>query len=524
MNTPLRIPVSSRSLSLLSALVTSFSPLLAEGSDVVKKPNIVVFLVDDMGWQDTSVPFAGDTTALNRLFRTPQVERLSSRSVKFAQAYAHNVSSPSRCSLLTGSHAARHGVTNWTLKHNVSTDTEDGVLTHPQWTVNGIAATPGMEGTYYATMLPELLKQSGYHTIHCGKAHFGAQNTPGEDPLTLGFEVNIAGHAAGGLASYLGEERYGHDANGRAKSPFSIPGLEKYWDTETFATEALTLEAIAALETHRKQADGRPFFLYLSHYAVHIPFDRDKRFYDAYVQRGVDPKDAAYAALVEGVDKSLGDLMDYLERTGEMEQTVIIFLSDNGGLAASDNWRTGPKHTQNAPLYSGKGSLHEGGVRIPMIVYAPMLRGMSSTTSEAVVQIEDLFPTIAELAGVKDTHPVQTIDGESLLPILRGECTEGHRTLYWHYPHNWGLEGPGINFSSAIRHDGWKLIHSYRTGKSRLYYLPNDLGEQTDLADKYPDVLHNLQGMLSDYLRRMGAKTPILVSTGVSLPYPDGRP
>lgn len=532
MNTPIHIPMSTRSFCFLSTLMGSYLSLAGQGAEsqvfsrtseaVGKKPNIVVFLVDDMGWQDTSVPFAGDTTALNRLFRTPQMDRFASQGVKFTQAYAHSVSSPSRCSLLTGSHAARHGVTNWTLRHNVSTDTEDGVLTHPQWSVNGIAASPGVEGTFFATMLPALLRQSGYHTIHCGKAHFGAQHTPGEDPLSLGFEVNIAGHAAGGLASYLGEERYGHDAEGKAKSPFSIPGLEKYWDTETFATEALTLEAIAALENHRKQGDGRPFFLHLSHYAVHIPFDRDPRFYDAYVQRGVDPNDAAYAALVEGMDKSLGDLMDYLERTGEMDRTFIVFLSDNGGLAASDYWRTGEVHTQNAPLFSGKGSLHEGGVRIPMMIYAPMLRGKEAGCSEALVQIEDLFPTLAELAGAAKFETAQEVDGQSLLPILRGERDEGHRTLYWHYPHNWGLEGPGINFSSAIRHEDWKLIHNYRTGKSHLYYLPDDLGEQTDLSAQYLEVLSQLQQMLSNYLRKMGAKTPIAVPTGLSLPYPDG--
>ena len=294
------------SLLLPATLLSAAQPLPA------RRPNILLFLVDDMGWQDTSVPFGSDTTALNRRYHTPAMERLARRGVRFTDAYAAPVSSPSRCSLLTGAHAARHRVTNWTLRYDTPSDHADSTLQAPEWNVNGLSPRPDTPHPYYARMLPELLRAAGYHTIHCGSAHFGAIGTPAADPLQLGFEVNIAGHAAGGPASFLGRARYGHDSLGKPVSPMAVPGLERYWDTDTYLSEALTLEAIQALRAQRSAGDRRPFFLYMSHYAVHVPFDRDQRFYQRYLDEGLDPKEAAYAALVAGMDKSLGDLMDEL--------------------------------------------------------------------------------------------------------------------------------------------------------------------------------------------------------------------
>ena len=161
----------------------------------------------------------------------------------------------------------------------------------------------------------QYLKDSGYHTIHCGKAHWGAIDTPGENPCHFGFETNIAGHAAGGLATYLSELNYGHDEKGNPTSLMSIPGLEKYWKTGTFVTEALTQEALKALDKAKEY--NQPFYLYMSHYAIHIPIDKDMRFYDKYKKKGMSDKEAAYASLIEGMDKSLGDIMDWLEKNGE---------------------------------------------------------------------------------------------------------------------------------------------------------------------------------------------------------------
>ena len=330
----------------------------------------------------------------------------------FTQAYASSISSPSsRCSLLTGANAARHRVTNWTLKKSTMTDRKDKLLTVPEWNYNGISQVPGTNNTFVGTSFVQILKDSGYHTIHCGKAHFGAIDTPGEDPHHWGFEVNIAGHAAGGLASYLGEENYGHTKDGKPISLMAVPGLEKYWGTETFVTEALTLEAIKALDKAKKY--NQPFYLYMAQYAIHIPLNKDKRFYDKYKKKGMTDHEAAYATLIEGMDKSLGDLMNWLEKNGEANNTIIIFMSDNGGLASESRWRDGKLHTQNYPLNSGKGSTYEGGIREPLIVSWPGVVAPDSKCDKYLL-IEDFYPNILEMAGIKKYKTVQPIDGISL--------------------------------------------------------------------------------------------------------------
>ena len=197
-----------------------------------KRPNIIFFLVDDMGWQDTSLPFWTQKTHYNEVYETPNMERLAKRGMMFTQAYAASVSSPSRCSLITGANNARHRVTNWTLERDKSVDFPSDVVNCPDWNINGVSQVEGTPNTYVATSFVDLLRQNGYHTIHCGKAHFGAIDTPGENPTHWGFEVNIAGHAAGGLATYLSELNYGHKKDGTPTSLMSIPGLEKYWGPE----------------------------------------------------------------------------------------------------------------------------------------------------------------------------------------------------------------------------------------------------------------------------------------------------
>lgn len=171
----------------------------------VKSPNIIFFLVDDMGWQDTSVPFWTEKTPLNLLYHTPNMEKMAAEGMKFTQAYASSVCSPTRVSLMTGMNAARHRVTNWTLKRNISEDHADDVLKMPVWNMNGLQPADSIENSVYATTLPQILKKNGYFTIHCGKAHWGAMNTPGANPLNLGFDLNIAGHAAGAPGSYRGK-------------------------------------------------------------------------------------------------------------------------------------------------------------------------------------------------------------------------------------------------------------------------------------------------------------------------------
>ena len=360
------------------------------------RPNIIFFLVDDMGWQDTSVPFWTEKTFYNERYETPNMERLARQGVIFTQAYASSVSSPTRCSIMTGSNAARHRVTNWTLEKNVKTDMESDVLSLPEWNYNGISQVSGTGNTYLCTSFVQLLKDSGYHTIHCGKAHWGAKDTPGENPCHFGFEVNITGHASGGVATYLSEFNYGHDDNGNPTSPFHVKGMRKYWKSGTFLTEALTREALQALD--KAKAYNQPFYLYMSHYAVHIPIDKDVRFFDKYKKKGLSDKEAAYAALIEGMDKSLGDIMDWLENNGEADNTIIIFMGDNGGYATGAHWRDAPLYTQNYPLKCGKGSAYEGGVREPMIVYWPGVTE-GGTRCGSYIMAEDIYPSILEMAG-----------------------------------------------------------------------------------------------------------------------------
>ena len=474
-------------------------------------------MVDDMGWQDTSVPFWTQRTPLNNTYETPNMERLARQGMLFTEAYASSISSPSRCSLLTGANAARHHVTNWTFRKNQMTDEADDQLTPPDWNYNGICQTEGTPNTFVARSFVDILHEAGYHTIHCGKAHWGAQDTPGELPLHFGFDVNIAGHAAGGPATYLSERNFGHDADGHPTAQFAIPGLQKYWGTGIFLTEALTQEALSALDSR----PSVPFFLYMSHYAVHIPIDRDMRFYEKYRRRGLSEKEAAYASLVEGMDKSLGDILDWLDRNGQTENTIVLFMSDNGGYATGAEWRDEPLYTQNAPLRSGKGSLLEGGIREPMIVRWPGVVS-GGTHCDSYLLIEDFFPTILEMAGIRRYRVPQKVDGRSFVPLLRGTGDPSHgRSLIWNYPHVWGNCGPGIDLNCAIREGDWKLIYSYKTGEKELYDIRHDISEEHNLAAEHPNLLRRLSRKLGKRLRAMKAQRPTFQATGQPCPWPD---
>lgn len=486
-----------------------------------KRPNILLFLVDDMGWQDTSVPFHTEETHFNRRYHTPNMERLSKAGMKFTQAYACSVCSPTRISLMTGLNATRHRVTNWTLKRNINTDREHPQLTPPAWNVNGLSPQAGIERTVHARTLPAFLQQAGYRTIHVGKAHFGAVGTPGSDPLNLGFDVNIAGHAAGGPGSFLGTQNFSA-AWRNGDRVWDIPGLEAYHGKDIFLTEALTLEANKAMD--QAVANQQPFFLYMSHYAVHVPFAADSRFYQKYVDQGLDQTEAMYAALLEGMDKSLGDLMANIERHGLSQDTIVLFMSDNGGLSA--HGRGGKPHTHNWPLSSGKGSAHEGGVRVPMIVSWPGTTPSASECHQPVI-IEDFFPTILEMADIEDVEQVGgMIDGRSFTKLLRGEQDPGRfdRPLIWHYPNFWGPEGPGIGPSSSIRLRDWKLIYHHASQQYELFNLDEDLSEQVNLADQQPELRDQLAEELAKQLIAFQAQMPTIKATGELVPLPGPAP
>jgi arylsulfatase A-like enzyme len=492
-------------------VAVGLATLPAVAAEESAHPNIVLFLVDDMGWQDTSVPFHTETTDFNRRYRTPNMERLAAAGMKFIQAYACSVCSPTRISLMTGLNAARHRVTNWTLRKNATNDRKHRTLEFPKWNVNGLSPVAGIERTIHAKALPAYLREAGYRTIHAGKAHFGAIGTPGADPRAIGFDVNVGGHAAGGPGSFLGTQNFSAVWR-KGDKVWDVPGLQKYHGQDVFLTEALTREANRAVD--QAVADRQPFFLYLAHYAVHVPFAEDRRFYESYREAGLDHTEAMYAAMVEGMDKSLGDVLANVKRHGLERNTVVLFMSDNGGLSA--HGRGGPRHSHNKPLSSGKGSAHEGGVRVPMIVHWPGVTKAASICAQPVI-IEDFFPTVLELAGITGAKQIGgKMDGRSFTRLLRGgsDQVRESRPLIWHFPNNWGPQGPGIGASSAIRQGDWKLIHYYEDRRFELFNLADDLGEQANLAAARPEIRQRLAKNLGGYLQSVGAQFPIDRKTG----------
>ena len=510
-------------VSVIAILLMAFSA--CEPDEIPDpKPNIVLFLVDDMGWQDTSVPFWYKKTPFNETYHTPNMQRLAADGVTFTQAYATAVCSPTRVSLMTGMNAARHRVTNWTLHKDSLQPMEKNhpTLVFPHWNVNGLSPVTGDSLAVYATPLPKLLHEAGYYTVHAGKAHFGAIGTPGENPLNLGFDVNIAGHVAGAPESYLGTENFGNGKEG--KEVWAVPGLEKYHGKNMHLSEALTLEALAAIDS--VVTTQQPFFLYMAHYAVHTPIMPDERFVQKYLEKGMDSIEANYASMVEGMDKSLGDIMDYLADKKIAENTIILFMSDNGGLSAVA--RGGDKHTHNKPLASGKGSVYEGGIREPMLVKWPG-KIAPNTRQENYVIIEDFYPTILEMAGVETVETVQAVDGKSFVPLLLEEEKEEsvlsappaeERPLFWHYPNAWGPEGPGIGASSAVRKGDWKFIYFHADRRMELYNLRLDIGETNNLVNENTDVVRDMAAVLTIHLKSVKAQMPMDKTTGKPVEYP----
>ncbi len=485
-----------------------------------EKPNIIVFLVDDMGWQDTSLPFWNKITTLNKRYHTPNMERMAREGLKFTNAYAMPICTPTRVSLITGVNAARTRVTQWTSTNkDTNTDAKDSTFISTDWNINGFSPTPNIPKTYYATPLPAVLKANGYYTVHSGKAHFGSAGTPGADPKNLGFDVNIAGSEIGHPASYFGEKNYDNPNKEGKPNRNAVPGLEKYHGTDTFLSDAITIEALDAIQKPIDQK--QPFFLYLSHYAVHTPINTDKRFIDKYLKMGLDPIEAAYATLIEGMDKSLGDVLDFLDKNKLDENTVIIFMSDNGGLSLAPP-RGGEEWTHNLPLKGGKGSVHEGGIREPMIVrWTGKIK--PNTVTDQYVIVDDFMPTILDIAGIKKAKLIQKMDGKSFLSLLTNpKYTDKNRTLLWHHPNRWtNKDTLNINWASAIRKGDWKMVYDYRSAKLSLYNLESDIGEMNDLATTNPKKYNEMATLFTKQLKLYDAQMPSFISTGKAVPWPD---
>jgi arylsulfatase A-like enzyme len=456
------------------------------------RPNIVVFLVDDLGCMDCSVPMLTDEFGkpqrypLNDLYRTPNIEVLAGRGIRFSNFHAMNVCSPSRISLMTGQNAARHRTTNWI---NPATDNR-GEYGPPNWNWRGLSRD--------SVTLPGLLGNAGYRTIHIGKGHFGPRNSEGANPLNLGFAINIAGTEIGQPGSYHAAKGYG----AKLKNPaWAVPDLQGHIEQGTFLTEALTLEA--KRQVSQAVAADQPFFLYLAHYALHSPFDSDPRFADHYRATGKPAAAQAYATLVEGMDKSLGDLLQHLDSVGVAEETLIFFLGDNGGDSP-----LGEAHSvgSSAPLRGKKGSHYEGGTRTPLIIswaqsqpeslMQHKLPIASGGIQPQLAVIYDLFPTILAVADVSfpENH---FIDGSSLAALLRGGADNTRsRQFLMHYPH-----APHRSDYFTVWRDGdWKLIYHYLPPAGapsvQLFNLATDPFEEQDLALDHPkEALRMLDGL-----------------------------
>lgn len=504
---------------LILALLVAKATLFAQNQKSIR-PNIIVFMVDDMGWMDTSVPFYDSIMPLNKRYHTPNMERLAQTGMKFTDAYAQPVCTPSRVSFMTGMNASRTHVTNWTspLKNN-DADEKDEQFEPLEWNMNGLSSNAETERTVFATPFPQLLKDAGYFTIHIGKAHWGAMGTPGANPYNLGFMVNIAGHSGGHPQSYLSEQNYGN-MPGKAQVQ-AVPDLEEYFKTGNFLSEALTQEALKTMET--PIARKEPFYLNMAHYAVHTPIMADPRFVQKYYDAGLDSTEARYASLVEGMDKSLGDIMDYLKKKAVEKNTIIIFISDNGGL--DHHQRGGAINTHNYPLRSGKGSVYEGGIREPMIVKWPDVTNAGSVNKNPVI-IEDFFPSILEMAGVKPAKILQKTDGQSFVKYLKNpQLKEPERPLVFHYPNKWinltANEKLGINYFTALRLGNWKLLYNMRNREFELYDLAHDIREANNLAGKYPGTVKKLAVVLGKTLKERNAQLPLEKASGKMIPFPD---
>jgi arylsulfatase A-like enzyme len=445
-------------------LVLALGSVPVDGPAGGRPPNVVVILVDDLGWADLGC--SGST-----FFETPNIDRLARRGMRFTDAYAAcPVCSPSRAALLTGKSPARLHLTDWLPGR---ADRASQKLLRPEIR---------QELPLDEVTLAEALKPAGYATASIGKWHLGG---PGSWPEHQGFDVNVGGGQTGSPPG--GYYR------------FKAPNLEARNDEE-YLTDRLTDEAIGFIERHKE----RPFFLYLAHYAVHIPLQAraaDLARFRAKPAGDSPQRNAIYAAMIKGVDDGVGKVLRALDDLEIADRTAVIFTSDNGGLSVEEGPDT--PSTSNAPLRAGKGYLYEGGIRVPLLVAWPGVTRPGSTCGVPVIG-QDLSPTILDMAAGRAT-PGRIIDGESLIGLLRGEKALRRDALFWHYPH---YSNQGGRPGGAIRRGDLKLIERYEDDRVELYDLKRDIGERHDLAAERPEEAARLRERLARWRESVGAQMP----------------
>lgn len=428
-----------------------------------EKPNILFIVVDDLGWSDLAC-YGAD------LHETPNIDKFANESVVFTNSYATApVCSPTRAALMTGKTPARLNFTIWSEAASPAERKNQEVYKYlPPETIENL---PFEEVT-----IAEKLKENGYLTAHIGKWHIGDLV---HFPETQGFDVSIAASQRGATPTFFypykgfafGEFRFvaqlGSDPEGRY-----------FTDRKgEYLTDRLTDEALKIIE----DTGSRPFFLNLCYYCVHTPIEakeKDINYFKSKLSPGFHHQNATYAGMVKTVDNNVGRILQKLHETGTDKNTAIFLISDNGGYI---NKYKDNKVTDNYPLRSGKGSLYEGGIRIPTIVSLPG-NSFNGKKIDMPISTIDIFPTIMDLLGIKN-YP--NIDGKSLLTLLKGENDDElqSRDLFWHYPHYYPTTTP----VSAIREGNWKMLEYLGEERLELYDLSKDLGETKNLAKEMPD-------------------------------------
>jgi arylsulfatase A-like enzyme len=444
-------------------------------SVAAERLNVVLILVDDLGWMDLSCQGSD-------YYRTPHIDQLAAEGMRFTDAYAAcAVCSPTRAAVLTGRYPGRTGVTDW-----IRARFQRGGIGTPEENPTNYVGSKGRPllcppNPYWMeheeVTIAELLKPAGYVSCHIGKWHLG---DPDWYPTTQGFDLNIAGCDIGQPPSYF--DPYKH-------AKYSLDGQMQPRKKGEFLTHREGDEARQFILDHSND----PFFLYYCPYAVHTPIQAIAEVAAKYKRDGKSDVNARYAALVESVDDAVGTIMQTLQEAKVAENTIVIFTSDNGGLK-------GP--TDNSPLRSGKGYAYEGGIRVPLIVRWPGVVAPGTMSAEPVISV-DLLPTITQATGIMAPQD-RDIDGLSLVEHLKNPSKPLKReSLVWHFPHYRHPPGP----YSIIRSDDWKLIKWYE-GQTELYRLSDDLSEQNDLAAKMPEKVAELEAALMKELKREGARLP----------------
>lgn len=456
-----------------------FLPVLSSSSPSgqieQEKPNIILLLVDDLGWKD--VGFMG-----SRYFETPNIDRLAGKSMIFTSAYAAcAVSSPTRASVMTGRYPSRVGLTDW-IRARFQLGSGE-IIAHEPFEENPGKSLRTPSNPYRMELnevtIAEVLKQSGYFTSHIGKWHLG---TDDYYPEKQGYDLNIAGCDMGQPVNYF--DPYKND-NG-----VGFPNLAPRREGE-FLTDRLTDELTNVIDRHRNE----PFFISMCYYAVHTPIMAKEEIIEKYKKKSaVDgQKNPVYAAMIESLDQSVGNLVATLEENKLFDNTIIIFMSDNGGL-------TGP--TDNSPLRSGKGYPYEGGIRIPMFVYWNGTIRPGSVCDLPVSTI-DFLPTICAIT--KSPMPDAIIDGRDISPVFKGQKLD-QVPLFWHFPH---YRGNDVVPYSIIREGDWKLIKRYEGEQFELFNLFNDPGEKVNLATEDFVKVKEMDDKLRDWLAKTNAKMPV---------------